>query len=135
MTIETKINEDFMSAFKSRNIKIKTLLGTIKGEMQNLKKNLMVENLSDEKSIDLLNKFAKNMKETIRLTNDENAKLELAVVETYLPKQMSEMEINDKLNEIIASGATNIGVIMKSFAGLPVDRKMLSELAKAKMIK
>ena len=133
MTIEMKINADFMVAFKARNTTAKTLLGTVKGEMQNLKKVLMVENLSDEKSIELLNKFAKNMKETIRLTNDEVTKDELAIIESYLPKQMSEAEVNAKLDEVLASGATNIGAIMKAFAGLPVDKKVLSELAKSKM--
>ena len=135
MTIEKRIESDFMSAFKSRNTPVKTLLGTVKGEMQTLKKNLMVESLSDEKSIELLNKFAKNMKETIRLTNDETSKSELTIIESYLPKQMSEDEIKAKLDEVIASGATNIGAIMKAFAGLPVDKKMLSDLAKAKMAK
>ena len=135
MTIEMKINEDFMKAFKARNTEVKTLLGTVKGEMQTLKKNLMVESLSDEKSIELLNKFAKNMKETIRLTNDESSKSELSIIESYLPKQMSESDINTKLDEIIASGASNIGQIMKEFASLPVDKKMVSELAKSKMIK
>jgi uncharacterized protein YqeY len=133
MTIEMKINADFMVAFKARNTTAKTLLGTVKGEMQNLKKVLMVESLSDEKSIELLNKFAKNMKETIRLTNDEATKAELAIIESYLPKQMSEAEVNAKLDEVLASGATNIGAIMKAFAGLPVDKKVLSELAKSKM--
>ena len=133
MTIEMKINADFMVAFKARNTTAKTLLGTVKGEMQNLKKVLMVESLSDEKSIELLNKFAKNMKETIRLTNDEVTKDELAIIESYLPKQMSEAEVNAKLDEVLASGATNIGAIMKAFAGLPVDKKVLSELAKSKM--
>ena len=133
MTIEMKINEDFMKAFKARNTEVKTLLGTVKGEMQTLKKNLMVESLSDEKSIELLNKFAKNMKETIRLTNDESSKSELSIIESYLPKQMSESDINTKLDEIIASGASNIGQIMKAFAGLPVDKKVLSDLAKSKM--
>ena len=133
MTIEMKINADFMTAFKSRNTMVKTLLGTVKGEMQTLKKNLVVESLSDEKSIELLNKFAKNMKETIRLTNDESAKAELNIIESYLPKQMSEAEINAKLDEIISAGASNIGQIMKVFATLPVDKKMVSELAKTKM--
>jgi uncharacterized protein len=135
MTIEKRIEADFMSAFKSRNSEVKTLLGTVKGEMQTLKKNLMVESLSDEKSIELLTKFAKNMKETIRLTNDEKSKSELSIIEGYLPKQMSEGEIISKLDEVISAGSTNIGQVMKAFAGLPVDKKMLSELAKNKMVK
>jgi uncharacterized protein YqeY len=101
--------------------------------MQTMKKNLIVENLSDEESTKILGKFAKNLKENIRLMNDEKSKMELSIIESYLPKQMSEDEVNAKLDEILASGVTNIGQIMKEFAQLPVDKKMVSELAKKKM--
>ncbi len=133
MTIEKRIEADFLKAFKERNAEVKSLLGTVKGEMQTLKKNLVVENLSDEESIKILTKFSKNLKENIRLVNDEKSKVELDIIESYLPKQMSEDEINSKLGEMIASGITNIGMIMKEFAQLPVDKKLVSELAKKKM--
>lgn len=133
MTIEKKIEADFLKAFKERNVEVKSLLSTVKGEMQTIKKNLIVENLSDEESIKILGKFAKNLKENIRLMNDEKSKMELSIIESYLPKQMSEEEVNAKLDEIIASGASNIGMIMKAFAQLPVDKKLVSELAKKKM--
>lgn len=133
MTIEKRIEADFLKAFKERNVEVKSLLGTVKGEMQTLKKNLVVENLSDEESIKILTKFSKNLKENIRLVNDEKSKVELDIIESYLPKQMSEDEINSKLDEMIASGITNIGMIMKEFAQLPVDKKLVSELAKKKM--
>lgn len=133
MTIEKKIANDFLIAFRERNTDVKSLLGTVKGEMQTIKKNLMVEELSDEESIKILNKFAKNLKENIKLVNDDKSKMELNVIESYLPKQMSETEVNDKLDEIISSGVSNIGMIMKAFATLPVDKKLVSELAKKKI--
>lgn len=133
MTIEKRIAADFLIAFKERNTEAKSLLGTIKGEMQTNMKNLMVEELSDEESIKILNKFAKNLKENIRLVNDDKSKLELSIIESYLPKQMSESEINSKLDEFISSGLSNIGQIMKEFANLPADKKMVSELLKKKM--
>jgi len=133
MTIEKQIETDFLKAFKERNTEVKSLLSTVKGEIQTTKKNLVVENLSDEESIKILGKFAKNLKENIRLVNDEKSQRELSVIEAYLPKQMSETEVIVKLDEILASGVTNIGQIMKEFAQLPVDKKMVSELAKKKM--
>jgi uncharacterized protein YqeY len=133
MTIEKQIETDFLKAFKERNTEVKSLLSTVKGEIQTTKKNLVVENLSDEESIKILGKFAKNLKENIRLVNDEKSQRELSVIEAYLPKQMSEKEVIVKLDEILASGVTNIGQIMKEFAQLPVDKKMVSELAKKKM--
>jgi uncharacterized protein YqeY len=133
MTIEKQINADFMLAFKSRNFEVKTLLGTVKGEMDNLKKTLKVQELSNENSIELLNKFAKSLRETIKLTNDIKSKNELAIIEEYLPKQMTEDEIRIKLDEVIASGAKTIGDIMKVFATLPADKKIVSELVKQKL--
>ena len=133
MTIEKRIEADFMKAFKEKNAEVKSLLSTVKGEMQTMKKNLVVENLSDGESTKILGKFAKNLKENIRLMNDEKSKMELTIIESYLPKQMSEDEVNAKLDEILASGVTNIGQIMKEFDQLPVDKKMVSELAKKKM--
>lgn len=145
MTIEKRIETDFITAFKAKNMELKTLLGTIKGEMQTLKKNLMVENLSDEDVIKLLTKFAKGTKETITLLEKSesgmfaspaliSARFELAILESYLPKQMSEAEIIQKLDEILSTGITNIGQIMKEFAQLPADKKLVSELARKKMV-
>lgn len=133
MTIEKQISADFITAFKERNLVAKSLLSTIRGEMQTAMKNLMVDELSNDESIKILNKFAKNLKENIRLVNDDKSKLELNIVESYLPKQMSESEINSKLDEFISSGLSNIGQIMKEFANLPADKKMVSELLKRKM--
>ena len=133
MTIEKQIETDFLKAFKEKNVEVKSLLSTVKGEMQTMKKNLVVENLSDEESIKILGKFAKNLKENIRLMYDQKSKTELTIIESYLPKQMSEDEVNTMLDELIASGASNIGMIMKAFATLPVDKKLVSELAKKKM--
>jgi hypothetical protein len=48
---------------------------------------------------------------------------------------MSESEINQKLNELFSSGTTNIGQIMKEFAQLPADKKLVSDLARRMMSK
>jgi uncharacterized protein YqeY len=130
MILKSKINEDFMKAFKERNSEVKTLLGTIKGEIQTQEKNNKVENLSDEEVIKILNKFAKNLKENIRLANDEKAKVELEIVESYLPKQLSSEEIQSKVESLVASGVKNLGQIMKEFSNLPADKKIVSEMVK-----
>lgn len=130
MILKSKINEDFMKAFKERNSEVKTLLGTIKGEIQTQEKNNKVENLSDEEVIKILNKFAKNLKENIRLANDEKDKVELEIVESYLPKQLSSEEIQSKVESLVASGVKNLGQIMKEFSNLPADKKIVSEMVK-----
>lgn len=137
MLLKVKISTDYIQAFKSKNAISKSLLSTIKGEITTQEKNLVVENLSDEEVTKILNKFAKNLKENVKiLSNTSNvdalnsAKSELSIIESYLPKEMSKEEIKDKVKELINSGATNIGSIMKGFSGLPADRKVVSEAAK-----
>lgn len=119
-----------MLAFKEKNVVAKSLLGTIKGEIQNQKKNLMVDVLSDEDCNKILTKFAKSLKETISLSGDEKSKIELEIVESYLPKQMSVEEIESKVVSLLSNGVTNMGMIMKEFSGLPADKKLVSEIVK-----
>jgi uncharacterized protein YqeY len=130
MTLKEKINADFMTAFKSKNMVAKSILSVVKGEIQNVEKNVGTDNLSDVEVTKILTKTVKSLKETIALTNDEKSKLELSVVEVYLPKQMSKEEVTAKVTELVNSGITQIGAIMKEFATLPADKKMVSESIK-----
>jgi uncharacterized protein YqeY len=59
-----------------------------------------------------------------------SAREELSIIESYLPKQMSKDEVTSKVTELINSGITQIGSIMKEFANLPADKKMVSETIK-----
>jgi len=133
MRIEEKINLQFMTAYKEKNMELKNFLGILKGEMETQKKNIKVESLNDDESIKILNKFAKGIKENIQISNDEKFHKELAIVESFLPKEMTREEIENKINELISSGASNIGDIMKGFAQLSADKKIVSEIAKSKL--
>jgi uncharacterized protein len=128
--LKQKINEDYMVAFKAKDTVAKNLLSVIKGEIQTTEKNTGVENMSDEGVLKILQKTAKNLKETISLSGDEKSKAELLLVESYLPKQMSEEEVEAKVREIVGDGGNNIGAIMKGFASLPADKQMVSSVAK-----
>lgn len=128
--IKEQINKDYMTAFKSRNTVVKNLLSVVKGEIQTVEKNTGVENMSDVDVIKILAKTAKSLKETITISDSEQAKEELIIIEGYLPKQMSKEEVTSKVTELKKSGVTNIGAIMKEFASLPADKKMVSEVIK-----
>jgi uncharacterized protein YqeY len=130
MTLKEKINADFMIAFKSKNMVAKSILSVVKGEIQTVEKNIGSDNLSDVEVTKILTKTVKSLKETITLTNDEKSKVELSVIEVYLPTQMSKEEVTAKVTELVNSGITQIGAIMKEFATLPADKKMVSESIK-----
>ena len=130
MTLKEQINADFMTAFKSKNMVAKSILSVVKGEIQTVEKNVGSDNLSDIEVTKILTKTVKSLKETILMANDEKSKVELSVIEVYLPKQMSKEEVTQKVTELVNSGITQIGAIMKEFATLPADKKMVSESIK-----
>ena len=133
MTLKEKINADYMTAFKAKDAVSKKLLSVIKGEIQTIEKNVGVDSLSDEEVTKILNKTVKSLKETLQASDSADTKLELEIVEAYLPKQLSKDEIVSKVTELKVAGITNIGQIMKEFATLPVDRKIVSEVIKEVM--
>ncbi len=101
--------------------------------------------LSAEDELRLLTKAAKQRKESIEVFRAqgredlaEKEEAELAVVERFLPKQLSEEEVKTRLMDIIARvGATSagdlgkvMGVATKELAG-QADGKTISALAKS----
>jgi len=138
MTLKERISADYMAAFKAKDTASKNLLSVIKGEIQTVEKNTGVESMPDEEVAKILNKTAKGLSESIskmksiagQEENIAQASAELAILQSYLPKLMSREEIVKKVSEMKESGIVNIGQIMKEFAGLPVDRKVVSEVIK-----
>jgi uncharacterized protein YqeY len=139
--LKEQINKDYMTAFKNKDVVSKNLLSVVKGEIQTIEKNTGVENMSDEDVLKILQKSAKSLRETISslektqtgmyFPNDlVSAREELNIIESYLPKQMSREEVTQKVTELVNSGVTQMGAIMKEFATLPVDKKMVSEVVK-----
>lgn len=130
--LKEKINKDYIDAFKAKDSIKKNLLSVVKSTIQSTEKNLMVENLPDNKVTEILNSVSKSLKETISKLEDSPAKesaiSELTIIESYLPKQMNEEEISNKIAELKNKGVTTIPEIMKAFAGLPVDRKLVAKL-------
>lgn len=139
--IKEQINKDYMTAFKMKNTVAKNLLSVVKAEIQTAEKNTGVENLTDEDVLKILTKASKSLKETIKSLAPIDGKgedivqacAELAIIESYLPKQMTKLEIETKVDELLSNGITQIGQIMKEFAQLPVDKKIVSEVVKTKL--
>lgn len=128
MTLKERINADYMTAFKSKDSVAKNLLSVIKGDIQTIEKNTGAESLSDEEVSKILAKSKKSLEETNSKFPSDQTKQELDIVASYLPKEMSDSEISDKIKELISGGAGSIGEIMKAFASLPADRKKVSAI-------
>jgi len=141
--LKEQINTDYFVAFRLRNETEKNLLSLIKGEIQTQEKKDNVQHLSDENVLKILNKMVKSLNETLTILSNQSISGEkyqkisdeLQIIKGYLPKELSVDEINQKLDELISSGLDNLGLIMKEFSTLPVDKKMVSELVKTKLNK
>lgn len=102
------------------------------------------ESLGDADVVKLIMKLAKQRRESAeqytaagRPELAENELAEAAVLEEYLPRQLSEAEVEEKLKEIIAAtGASSpadmgkvMGVAIKQLAGL-ADGKTISTIVR-----
>jgi uncharacterized protein YqeY len=127
MTLKERISADFIEAFKAKDMKKKTFLGILKGEIQN-EEGRGVQ-ATDENVLNVVKKMEKSLK----TTNTAESLEELEYIKPYLPILMGEERIREILVNYKNNGLTNIGQMMgefnKTFKGM-ADNKMVSEIAK-----
>ncbi len=146
MTLKEKIETEMKDALKAKNKARLTVLRAVKSQilLAEREKGAAASGISQEKEIQLLNKAVKQRKESyetyVKAGRDDLAaveKLELAVIQEFLPEQISAEEIEKTLIDIIAqTNASNIkdmgkvmGVATKVFAG-KADNKLVANTVK-----
>jgi uncharacterized protein YqeY len=143
MTLEEKINADLKSAMLAKEeAKIRSLRA-IKSAVL-LAKTSGGGNITADDEMKMLQKLVKQRKESLEIYKQQNradlAKTEeeeIAVIEKYLPAQMSEDDVKKELQKIIeqvgAKSPSDMGKVMgaasKHFAG-KADNKIVSQLVK-----
>lgn len=142
MALEEKINADIKSAMLAKDAAKLESLRAVKSAILLLKTS--PEGYTDETELKAMQKMVKQRKETAEVYKTQNrtdlAEVELtqaAVIESYLPKQMSEEEIKAEVAKIIASvGASSpadmgkvMGIASKQLAG-KADGKIISTFVK-----
>lgn len=144
MTLEERINADIKAAMLAKERKKLDALRAVKSAILLLKTNGSGEAISEEAEIACLQKLVKQRKESAELYKQQNRMdlyedeaFQQAVIEAYLPEQMSEEEIRTELQKIIsetgASSMKDMGKVMgaaqKAFAGR-ADNKLVSAIVK-----
>ena len=141
MDLFDKISADIKAAMLAREkVRLETLRG-IKKEFLEAKTAKGADGqLTDEQATKILAKMAKQRRETAAIYAEqnrpelaENELAEAAVIEEYLPKQLTDEELTAELRRIIAeTGATSqkemgkvMGVAPKALAGR-ADGKVIS---------
>ena len=125
MNLINSISEDLKTAMKEKNTVKLGILRVLKAEIQRSEQgaNGKVE-LTDGDVIKLVKKLVEGIKET---TNNQD---ELSILETYLPKQLSEAEMREIISLL---SVKDMGAIMKHFKANydgQYDGKTLSTIAK-----
>src|SRR5436190_1157309 len=144
MTFTEKINQEITAAMKARNDSELRGLRAIKAALLLAATSEGGGEVSDEQAIKIIQKLAKQRKESLDIFNQQNRpdlavkeQEELSVLERYLPKQMDDEEITAQLKEVLAANnitsASEFGkampLAMKHMAG-KADGKKISELLK-----
>ncbi len=145
MTLQETINADVISAMKAKDeVALRALRG-LKSALLLAASELGANGVvSDEQALKIFQKLAKQRKESLEIyiqnKREDLAKVEqeeLAIIERYLPQQMSEQEIKQTLESVIASsgatGSADFGKVMplamKALAG-KADGKVISAVLK-----
>lgn len=125
--LKEKINQDFMVAFKAKDMNKKNFLGVIKGEIQNAE--LRGISPTDENVLNILKKMEKSLLQT----NTPESLAELEYVKPYLPKMMERGEIKTILVRFNENGISDMGRMMgefnKDYKG-KADNKVVAEVIK-----
>ena len=141
MDLFDRISADIKAAMLAREkVRLETLRGIKKEFLEAKTAKGGDGTLPDDAAMKILAKMAKQRKETAviyeeqnRMDLRDNELAEAAVIEEYLPKQLSEAELTEELKKIIdqvgATSAKEIGKVMgvasKALAGR-ADGKMIS---------
>ena len=145
MTLEQQVQEDIKQAMKAKDSVAMNATRAIKGQILLFKTSEGgSKEVTDGDILNMIRKLVKQRKEAAeqytaagRQELADNELAEAAVLEKYLPKQLSAEEVKAKVQDIIAQvGATSIkdmgkvmGVANKALAGLS-DGRTISTVVK-----
>lgn len=144
MNLFDQISEDIKKAMLAREkVRLEALRGIKKEFLEAKTAKGAGGELSDEKAISILVKMVKQRKESAKIYQDnkrpelaENELAEAAVIEEYLPAQLSDEELTAEIEKIIArTGAQGpqdmgkvMGVATKALAGKAEGRAISAKV-------
>ncbi len=146
--MRNQILEDLKTAMKNQDKEKLSVIRMVKGAIQMSELNKKHE-LSDDEVIDVITKEIKSRKDSIKEFEKggredliEKTQGEITILETYLPKQLSEDELNEIIdsvfNEVNPTSPKEMGKIMKELTPKvkgKADMGLVSQIVKTKIAK
>lgn len=146
MTLSERINNDLKEAMKSKDSFRLSVIRMVKGAMQLAKPNPR-EELTDDDVITVISKQIKMRNDSIkefeaagRSDLVEQNKKEIEILNTYMPKQLSEEELTEIIDKVFVevkpTSQKDMGLIMKNISPLvkgKADMSLVNKLVKEKL--
>lgn len=143
MSIKEKLKNDLKEAMKSNNLFLRDTIRLINASIKQVEVDKRIE-LNDDEVTDILLSAKKQRLDSIEAyktakRNDlvENESKELDIILRYLPKQLDDIELTNKVKDIIAdvnaNGIKDLGKVMAMAKSLSkvADGARISKIAKA----
>lgn len=141
--LKEKLLEDLKESMKEKNVIRKNVVQMVRAAILQIEKDKKIE-VSDSQIVEIIAKEAKKRKNALedyqksgREDLIEQMNQEIKILNEYLPNQLTEEELTQKMQEIITElGATSIkdiGAVMKKAKetiGAAADGKAINEVAK-----
>jgi hypothetical protein len=146
-TIKARIGQELIAALKQKNADLAATLRLLSAALSAREKELFAKGesgpLADAECVVVLQKEAKKRKESIaafqsgnRLDLADKEAAELAIIQKFLPAEMSEEEIISIIDEVLQGVAADFGTAMRAVLAKTAGRadgKVVSELIKSRM--
>ena len=146
MTLSERINNDLKEAMKSKDSFRLSVIRMVKGAMQLAKPNPR-EELTDDDVITVISKQIKMRNDSIkefeaagRSDLVEQNKKEIEILNTYMPKQLSEEELTEIIDkvfeEVKPTSQKDMGLIMKNISPLvkgKADMSLVNKLVEERL--
>jgi hypothetical protein len=144
--LRTKIQQDTIAAMKAQNKAKLEVLRYLSSQIKDEEINQGRKELTDEQIIKLINGHIKKLKETLEACEKsgrqdlvQKTKFEIETLSVYLPKQLSEKELEKEIDKIITANknlpqGALIGLCVKTLAG-KADNATIAQLVQQKLSK
>ncbi len=144
MSLKQQISDDTKDAMKARDADKVSTLRFLQAAVKNKEIELRPNVLTDEDVVTVLRKSVKQRQDSIeqyvsagRTDLADKEKLELSIIEGYLPKQMSadqiEAVVKQAIKDVGATSPKEMGAVMKAVQAKTngtADNKIVSEIVK-----
>lgn len=147
MNLRIKIQKDINEALKKKERPRVSVLRFLNAQIQNKEIDQGREQLTDKEIIELITNQIKKLKESLALFEKgkredliKKTKKEIEVLKAYLPRQLSDEELEKEVEKIIKENCqifnpgALIGICVKALSG-KADNKRIAQIVMKKVVK